>query len=192
MATSVDVKIRWNVIQVQEFPKWTTLKNYYSSFFSFLCLSLYQFVIRRDQKKHFFLKDPHFFNEEVKLIGSFLLRYQVYVYPFQNNFNWDTFCLMNFKLSQSSFQNTFFLFPFVFQFNPWSISLWHICLKELRLALRRWKTLSWGLWVQWLYQKCHELSFTLERTVVTNWHIVEVRSMWKYYEMWSNSKIFSN
>ena len=64
-----------------------------------------------------------------------------------------------FQLSQSSFQNTFLLFPFIFQFNPWSISLWHICLKELRLALRRWKTLSWGLWVQWLYQKCHELSF---------------------------------
>ena len=44
-------------------------------------------------------------------------------------------------------------------FNPYNTAFCHIWQKELWLALERWKTLSWGMRVPWLYQKCHELSF---------------------------------
>ena len=43
--------------------------------------------------------------------------------------------------------------------NPYNTGFCHIWQKELWLALERWKTLSWGMRVPWLYQKCHELSF---------------------------------
>ena len=49
----------------------------------------------------------------------------------------------------------------VWQKNPRKVEIDHARLLQPRKRVEKesWKTLSWGMRVPWLYQKCHELSF---------------------------------